>query len=80
MDQAEAVRLRAEARETVKAAAADLGEVAGRFAVLPEHMEAQARILDQLSLELAEAASMLRGSTLPGAARLGIALATTFTK
>ena len=78
MDQAETGRLRGEARETVRAAAADLGGVADRFSVLPEGVEAQARILDRLSQELAEAASMLRHSTLPGADRLGIALATTY--
>ena len=69
MDQADTSRLRAEARATIKAAAADLDEVAGRLPVLPEHLRAQARILDRLSQELAEAAGMLRRST-PQAARL----------
>jgi hypothetical protein len=69
MDQADTSRLRAEARATIKAAAADLDEVAGRWPVLPEHLRAQASILYRLSQELAEAAGMLQRST-PQAARL----------
>jgi len=60
----------ATARETVKAVATDLGDVADLLPVQPEQLEAQARILDRLSEELAEAASMLRRSTPETAARL----------
>jgi hypothetical protein len=61
----------ANARETVKAIVTDLGEVASLLPVQPQQLEAQARILDRLGEELAEAASMLRRSAPGGAARLG---------
>ncbi len=67
----------AEARETVKAIATDLGEVANLLPAQPEQLEAKARILDRLSEELAEAASMLRRSAPGGLARLGNHPATT---
>jgi predicted phage gp36 major capsid-like protein len=60
----------AEARETVKAVATDLGEVADVLPVQPDQVEAKARILDRLSEELAEAASMLRRSAPGGSAQL----------
>ena len=62
MDQAQTGKLWVEARETVRAAAADLGEVVARLPVVPGQVEAQARILDRLSQELAEAAGLLRRS------------------
>jgi hypothetical protein len=64
----------AEARETVKAVATDLGEVADVLPVQPDQVEAKARILDRLSEELAEAASMLRRSAPGEASRLGAAV------
>ncbi len=65
MDQGQTEKLWFEAREPVRAAAADLGEVADLLPVQPEQVEAKARILDRLSEELAEAAGMLR-RTAPG--------------
>lgn len=77
MDEASIGKLWVEARETVRAAAADLGEVAGQFPVQSEQMEAKARILDRLSEELTEAAGMLRRSASRAPARLGISPAAT---
>jgi hypothetical protein len=65
LDQHEIGRLRIEARETVKAAAADLQDVADNYFPVPDaRLEATARILDKLSQELAESAGMLRCSGL----------------
>jgi len=60
----------ANARATVKAVAADLGEVADLLPVQPEQLEAKARILDRLGEEIAQAAGMLRRSAPEAAARL----------
>lgn len=70
MEEAPSGRLWVEARETVRAAAADLAEVAAQFPVQPEQVEAKARILDQLSEELTQAARMLRRSAPEAAAQL----------
>ncbi|HUY51867.1 MAG TPA: hypothetical protein VMV92_40235 [Streptosporangiaceae bacterium] len=56
--------LKAEARETVRAAASDLDEVAERLPVPDDRVEQVARILDRLSEELTEAAGMLRRTAL----------------
>ena len=72
MEQGQTEKLWFEARETVRAAAADLGEVADLLPVPPEQVEAKARILDRLSEELAEAAGMLRRSAPGGLARLAM--------
>ena len=64
-DQQEIGRLRIEARETVKAAATDLDDVAHNYFRVPDtKLEPTAAILDKLSEELAEAAGMLRRSGL----------------
>ena len=76
MEQAPIGRLWVEARETVRAAAVDLAEVADQLPVQPEEMEAKARILDRLSQEITEAAGMLRRSASRPMARLGTSPAT----
>jgi hypothetical protein len=62
MEEAPIEKVWGEARETVRAAAVDLAEVADKLPVQPEEMEAKARILDRLSQEITEAAGMLRRS------------------
>jgi hypothetical protein len=54
--------LRAAARETVRATAADLAELVGRFPLPAAEVGRVATILDQLGRECAEAAKMLRRS------------------
>lgn len=54
----------AQARETARAAATDLAEVADRLPVPAGEAERVARILDRISEECAEAAAMLRRSVM----------------
>jgi hypothetical protein len=53
------------AKETVKAAAADLTEVAGRFPVREADIDKVVAILECLGEECSEAAGMLRRATCP---------------
>jgi hypothetical protein len=53
------------AKETIRAAAADLTEVAGRFPVHEAETDKVVAILERLGEECAEAAGMLRGAARP---------------
>jgi len=64
VEQQERGRLRIRARETVRAAAADLTEVGSRFPVPEADIYRVAVILERLGEECAEAAGMLRRSVL----------------
>jgi hypothetical protein len=63
VEQQECGRLQACAKETVKAAAADLTEVAGRFPVREADIDRVVAILECLGEECSEAAGMLRRVT-----------------
>jgi hypothetical protein len=56
------------AKETVRAAAADLTEVGGWFPVHDADIDKVVAILERLGEECAEAAGMLRGATRPARA------------
>ena len=56
--------LKAEARETVRAAATDLDEIADRLPVPDDRVEHVAKILERLSEDLTEAATLLRRTAL----------------